>query len=128
METGRKIPKNATVYKIDYSDVDGKPEVQFMCLKRLVGERGFEPPTPWSRTRCSTRLSHSPVFTRFSSKSEYLGGEIMQPRFEQFIRERQFLANVTPSTIDWYKNSLKWLPSDSPTQSDLKDAVLRMRE
>src|ERR1700719_2995725 len=27
----------------------------------LVGERGFEPPTPWSRTRCSTRLSHSPT-------------------------------------------------------------------
>ena len=30
-------------------------------MKRLVGERGFEPPTPWSRTRCSTRLSHSPT-------------------------------------------------------------------
>jgi hypothetical protein len=30
-------------------------------LKVLVGERGFEPPTPWSRTRCSTRLSHSPT-------------------------------------------------------------------
>jgi hypothetical protein len=28
---------------------------------KLVGERGFEPPTPWSRTRCSTRLSHSPT-------------------------------------------------------------------
>jgi hypothetical protein len=28
----------------------------------MVGERGFEPPTPWSRTRCSTRLSHSPNF------------------------------------------------------------------
>ena len=28
---------------------------------KLVGERGFEPPTPWSRTRCSTRLSHSPI-------------------------------------------------------------------
>jgi hypothetical protein len=40
-----------TVYKIDTIDVDGKPEVQFKCLKRLVGERGFEPPTPWSRTR-----------------------------------------------------------------------------
>src|SRR5438034_8081150 len=25
-----------------------------------VGARGFEPPTPWSRTRCSTRLSHAP--------------------------------------------------------------------
>ena len=29
-------------------------------LKILVGARGFEPPTPWSRTRCSTRLSHAP--------------------------------------------------------------------
>ena len=29
--------------------------------KQMVGERGFEPPTPWSRTRCSTRLSHSPT-------------------------------------------------------------------
>jgi hypothetical protein len=44
-----------------YSAVDEKPEMLFMCLKILVGERGFEPPTPWSRTRCSTRLSHSPT-------------------------------------------------------------------
>ena len=35
-----------------------------MGLKRMVGERGFEPPTPWSRTRCSTRLSHSPTLMR----------------------------------------------------------------
>jgi hypothetical protein len=34
-----------------YNAVDEKPEVLFMFLKRLVGERGFEPPTPWSRTR-----------------------------------------------------------------------------
>src|SRR4029077_443288 len=32
-----------------------------MIKERMVGERGFEPPTPWSRTRCSTRLSHSPT-------------------------------------------------------------------
>src|SRR5437763_7989539 len=32
-----------------------------MIQVRLVGERGFQPPTPWSRTRCSTRLSHSPT-------------------------------------------------------------------
>ena len=43
--------KNGTVYKIVYSDVTEKPEMQFISLKRLVGERGFEPPTPWSRTR-----------------------------------------------------------------------------
>jgi hypothetical protein len=42
---------NTTVYKIDYSDVAAKPEVAFKLVKRLVGERGFEPPTPWSRTR-----------------------------------------------------------------------------
>jgi hypothetical protein len=38
------------------------------CLKKLVGERGFEPPTPWSRTRCSTRLSHSPTVTRAATR------------------------------------------------------------
>ena len=49
-------------------------------------------------------------------------------RFEQFIRERQFLSNVSPSTLEWYKHSFKWLPTDSPSQDELKDAVLRMRE
>src|SRR3954463_12341139 len=37
------------------------PKVACNCLKELVGARGFEPPTPWSRTRCSTRLSHAPM-------------------------------------------------------------------
>ena len=35
-----------------------------MCLKRLVGERGFEPPTPWSRTRFQ-HLSKSVEFCGF---------------------------------------------------------------
>jgi integrase/recombinase XerD len=52
----------------------------------------------------------------------------MQPRFDQFIRERQYLHNVTPSTVLWYKNSLRWLPSESPSQEQLKDAVMRMCE
>jgi len=43
--------EDLTVYKIIYTAVDEKPEVLLMYLKRLVGERGFEPPTPWSRTR-----------------------------------------------------------------------------
>jgi integrase/recombinase XerD len=51
----------------------------------------------------------------------------MQPSFEQFIRERQYLANVTPATIEWYKDSFKWLRTESPSQEDLKDAVMRMR-
>lgn len=52
----------------------------------------------------------------------------MDPRFEQFIRERQFLSNVTPATVEWYRNSLRLLNTPSPSQNDLKDAVLRMRE
>jgi integrase/recombinase XerD len=48
--------------------------------------------------------------------------------FSQFIRERQYLSNVTPATLEWYKHSFKWLRTESPSQDDLKDAVLRMRE
>ena len=48
--------------------------------------------------------------------------------FSQFMRERQFLSNVSPSTLEWYKHSFKWLPTESPSQDELKDAVLRMRE
>ncbi len=50
------------------------------------------------------------------------------PGFQQFIRERQYLSNVSPATVEWYKNSLRWLPSESPSQEQLKDAVMRMRE
>ena len=27
---------------------------------KLVGERGFEPPTHWSQTSCATKLRYSP--------------------------------------------------------------------
>jgi integrase/recombinase XerD len=48
--------------------------------------------------------------------------------FVEFIRERQCLQNVTPATLEWYTNSFRWLPSESPTQAELKDAIVRMRE
>jgi integrase/recombinase XerD len=48
--------------------------------------------------------------------------------FSEFIHERQFLSNVSPSTLEWYKYSFKWLETATPTQDDLKAAVLRMRE
>lgn len=48
--------------------------------------------------------------------------------FSEFIRERQFLTNVSPSTLEWYKHSFKWLRTESPSQDELKEAVLRMRE
>jgi integrase/recombinase XerD len=48
--------------------------------------------------------------------------------FADFIRERQLLTNVSPATLEWYKHSLRWLRTECPSQDELKDAVLRMRE
>ncbi|WP_165419903.1 hypothetical protein [Edaphobacter modestus] len=41
-------------------------------------------------------------------------------RFDAFIPVRKFLRNVSPATVSWYTSTLKWLPSESPTQADLK--------
>jgi len=46
----------------------------------------------------------------------------------RFIRERQYLHNVSPRTIEWYQHCLRWLPNESPTQDELNATVLRMRE
>jgi integrase/recombinase XerD len=48
--------------------------------------------------------------------------------FKQFIRERQYLHNVSPRTLEWYENSFRWLPCEAPTQKQLNEIVLRMRE
>jgi site-specific recombinase XerD len=48
--------------------------------------------------------------------------------FSEFIRERTYLHNVSPATVEWYKHSLKWLRSESPSKRDLQDSVMRMLE
>ncbi len=43
----------------------------------LVGARGFEPPTPWSQTRCATGLRHAPTNLGGESAAEnrrHVGG------------------------------------------------------
>jgi hypothetical protein len=50
------------------------------------------------------------------------------PKFEQFIREQQYLHNVSPATVSWHTHNLKWLPSEYPTEDELKAMVVRMRE
>lgn len=52
----------------------------------------------------------------------------MLPRFEEFVRERKYLHNVSPRTVEWYETSFRWLPCESPTQEELNAAVMRMRE
>ncbi len=49
-------------------------------------------------------------------------------RFESFLREKQYLQNVSPNTLSWYRHALKWLPSENPDERGLKDMVIRMRE
>ena len=48
--------------------------------------------------------------------------------FEEFIREREYLQNVSHRTIEWYRESFKWLAEPSPSQADLNSFVIRMRE
>src|SRR5690606_17721960 len=38
-------------------------EPAFFIIDNMVGMTGFEPATPWSQTRCSTKLSHIPIYT-----------------------------------------------------------------
>jgi integrase/recombinase XerD len=52
----------------------------------------------------------------------------MEARFEQFIQEKKYLANVSPATCEWYASSLRWLPSPTPDAVELKAMVMRMRE
>jgi integrase/recombinase XerD len=52
----------------------------------------------------------------------------MDPRFELFIQEKKYLRNVPPATVEWYRASLKWLPTPSPDAATLKAVVMRMRE
>jgi site-specific recombinase XerD len=52
--------------------------------------------------------------------------------FEQFIRSRQFLKNVTPKTLDWYATSFAALrkhhPTEEFTKASLEGFVIRLRE
>ncbi len=63
---GRKMlfvePSGFLSPKIDYTTGTEKPDRAFKPLKRLVGERGFEPPTPWSRTRFQALLKSVEIY------------------------------------------------------------------
>ena len=96
----------------------------------MVGTGRFELPTPRTPSECSTRLSPTSLSTivyEIWLRILPLASETNVMGFSEFIRERQFLTNVSPSTLNWYKHSFKWLDTDAPTQDDLKAAVLKMR-
>jgi integrase/recombinase XerD len=49
-------------------------------------------------------------------------------KFEQFLKERKYLVGCSERTLQWHEQSLKWLGIESPTASDLKMLVVRMKE
>jgi integrase/recombinase XerD len=50
------------------------------------------------------------------------------PSFEQFIQERIYLRNVSPRTVEWYKQTFKWLEKYPLTEEGLKALVVGMRQ
>jgi integrase/recombinase XerD len=52
----------------------------------------------------------------------------MDATFERFIRERQYITNVSPRTVELYRRCLVWLPSPNPQQPELKELVIKLRE
>jgi hypothetical protein len=48
--------------------------------------------------------------------------------FYDFIRDRQYLLDVSHNTIRWYRHAFKCLPPELPTPEELNATVLRMRE
>ena len=49
-------------------------------------------------------------------------------KFEQFIKERIYLKNVSPRTVEWYREAFKWLAKFPLTEDGLKEFVIAMRQ
>jgi integrase/recombinase XerD len=49
-------------------------------------------------------------------------------RFQQFLRERRYLGNISERSIEWYSLAFKWLPNEAPDEPALKECIIRMRE
>jgi integrase/recombinase XerD len=47
--------------------------------------------------------------------------------FADFIKHRKYFVCVSPATLDWYKSCFRSIP-EFPTQADLQNAVVAMRE
>ena len=77
--------EDLTDYKIVYIGIFGDPRNGCKLLKILVGERGFEPPTPWSRTvqvKTLSALSGVAQGQKDHSISPFIRTEVV-PRFNR---------------------------------------------
>jgi integrase/recombinase XerD len=50
------------------------------------------------------------------------------PKFQSFLREREYISNVTERTLEWHAQSLKWLENETPNLDDIKALIVKMRQ
>ena len=56
-------PKKSAAERVSYKTQEyRKQKTPPKRGSKLVGERGFEPPTHWSQTSCATKLRYSPMY------------------------------------------------------------------
>jgi integrase/recombinase XerD len=48
--------------------------------------------------------------------------------FAEFVKERKYLQNVSPRTVEWYEQTFKWLGRYAPTEAGAKAFVIGMRD
>ena len=101
----------------------------------MAERQGFEPWIPCGiHAFQACAFSHSAISPQINdlrdrlSEREHAWEGHRMDRFTESTRERRCLHNVSPATVSWYTHALRWLPSETSTQAELKDSVLRMRE
>src|SRR6516225_8721240 len=61
-------------------------------------------------------------FSELARLPPFGGNTLMS--FTSFLREKQYLENVSTNTLRWYHHALKWLPCENPDESQLKEMVV----
>ena len=67
-------------------------DANIICLEELVGAVGFEPTTPWSQTRCTTRLCYAPIHLSFCI--EHLVRYGVHSRRDALRRQHLYLKKI----------------------------------
>ncbi len=49
----------------------GRINVRLSGMEIVVGDAGFEPATPWTQTKCATKLRQSPTMLHCCNGAEY---------------------------------------------------------
>lgn len=79
-------------------------------LKQMVGARGFEPPAPWSQTRCANQTALRPDTHLYlkSGRNYIIYFRLCQEIFRKiskFLKLYQTIKRRTSTSISFFRNS-----------------------